>query len=138
MADHPGQPAYFKTPEEMRAKVDEYFEHIKGERETRVSEGGSIEVWIRNPEPATITGLALFLGFESRQSIYDYAEKGEFSYIIKSARLRVECEYEKKLSGDKPVGSIFALKNMGWSDKVSQEVTNINPPNFNIIMPPGE
>jgi len=64
-----------------------------------------------------VSGLAYFLGFESRQSLYDYEKRSEFSYIIKRARLRIESEYEKKLSYKHPVGSIFALKNMGWADK---------------------
>lgn len=138
---HPGgRPAIYKTPEELSEAVDAYFQYIKGEKAQTVLPDGSItESWVRFPEPATVTGLALFIGFESRQSIYDYAEKGEFSYIIKNARLRVECEYEKNLSGNSPTGSIFALKNMGWKDKTETELSGkIDLPAINIIMPEGE
>ena len=117
-----GRPRIYDTEEDLQQAVNSYFEFIKGEKQSMVAEGGLMrETWVRDPEPATITGLALFLGFESRQSIYDYAKDGRFSYIIKQSQLRVECEYEKKLSGDKPTGPIFALKNMGWSDR--QEIT---------------
>lgn len=122
-----GRPRKYDTEEELQAAVDAYFIHIKGAKSTKVHEGGSIEEsWERHPEPATVTGLALFLGFESRQSIYDYEENGLFSYIIKNARLRVECEYEKRLStSQSPTGAIFALKNMGWKDK--SEIDHLAP-----------
>ncbi len=29
----------------------------------------------------------------------------------------IENQYERKLDRDKPAGAIFALKNMGWSDR---------------------
>lgn len=118
-----GRPPLFKDPEEIAAKINSYFEHIKGEKQQTVGDGDLMtETWLRQPEPATITGMALFLGFSSRQSIYDYEENGEFSYAIKSARLRVECEYEKRLSGNSPTGAIFALKNLGWKDKTETDM----------------
>ena len=118
-----GQPSYFKTPEELEEKVNEYFESIKGEfhMEEMEQPDGSFEdmkVWDVYPEPATITGLCLFLGFESRQSFHDYAKRDGFSYAIKKSRLRVEHEYEKLMNQSKqPTAQIFALKNLGWSDK---------------------
>lgn len=118
-----GRPPFFETPEALKAKVDEYFEWVKGEKEVIGEGDDKQEVWKREPRKITITGLALFLGFESRQSIYDYDEKGEFSYIIKNARLRVEENYEQNLHGNNCTGSIFALKNMGWKDKTEQELT---------------
>lgn len=99
-----GRPPIFETDEQLAAKVEEYFADIEA-----------------NGKPATITGLALYLGFESRQSFYDYEEKENFSYTIKKARLRIENEYEMKLSGNNVAGSIFALKNLGWKDKTETE-----------------
>lgn len=118
-----GRPRIYVSDEELEDTVNKYFIHILGQKETKVDDKGNMrEEWTRLPEPATITGLALYLGFESRQSIYDYEKEGQFSYIIKNARLRVECEYEKKLTtAQSPTGAIFALKNMGWKDK--QELT---------------
>jgi len=114
-----GRPRIYSTDIELQVAVDEYFIAIKGIKQQTVNQDGTItEVWLSLPEPATVTGLALALGFESRQSVYDYEKSGEFSYIIKQARMKVECEYEKKLTtASSPVGSIFALKNMGWKDK---------------------
>jgi len=128
-----GRPPFFTTSEELETKINEYFVHIKGEYhyETKTSlnkktnEEREIEVivWDREQEPPTITGLALFLGFCSRQSFYYYETKSEFCYAIKKARMKIESEYEKNLYNDKPIGSIFALKNMGWKDKQEVEET---------------
>jgi hypothetical protein len=110
-----GRPALFETDEQLTEKVNEYF--------------AEIEI---TGKPATITGLALFLGFESRQSFYDYEERDGFSYTIKKARLRIENEYEMKLSGNNVAGSIFALKNLGWKDKT--EVDNRYPEGVQVVM----
>ena len=74
------------------------------------------KVWDRPPEPATISGLALHLGFESRAGFEDYERNGEFANTLKRARLRVEAGYEKTLLTSVS-GAIFALKNMGWLDR---------------------
>lgn len=119
-----GRPRHYDNEDELQTAVDAYFIHIKGLYQKSLDGKGITES--RPPEPATVTGLALFLGFESRQSIYDYEENGTFSYIIKNARLRVECEYEKRLStAQSPTGAIFALKNMGWKDK--SELEHMSP-----------
>lgn len=84
-------------------------------------------------ESPTITGLALHLGFASRQSFYDYEGREPFSYTIKRARLRVECEYEKMLSGGKiAIGAIFALKNFGWTDKQEIKHEGIPDPTISV------
>lgn len=69
-------------------------------------------------EKATITGLALFLGFSCRDTLYDYAKNKEFSDIIKRAMLTVENSYETSAT----TFDMFALKNMGWIDK--REIDN--------------
>lgn len=100
-----GRPRVFDSADEMQAAIDGYFSLLK---ETKGK--------------STVTGLALALGFESRQSIYDYKESGEFSYIIKRALLQVENGYEERLSENNVTGAIFALKNMGWKDKTEQDI----------------
>lgn len=121
-----GRPRKYETEEELIKAVDSYFEHIRGEKQLTAGEGGVMqEVWVRYPEPATVTGIALHLGFESRQSFYDYEKDGAFSYAIKNARLRVECEYEKRLTtAPSATGAIFALKNLGWKDKSEMGFTD--------------
>ena len=110
-----GRPAKYATPEELQAAVDDYFASCKPE----FDKAGNI---ISHNSPK-ITGLALALGFCDRQSLYDYEKRGDaFSCIIKKARLTVESHYEENLNTVKATGSIFALKNMGWKDKVEAEV----------------
>lgn len=96
-----GKPPKFKNKEDLISKIKEYFDNC-------IKKGS---------ERPTITGLALFLGFASRQSIYDYAKNTEYSYSIKRAILVIENEYEIRLTDDKVSGVIFALKNMDWTDK---------------------
>lgn len=91
-----GRPLKFNTAEEMQKAVDEY---------------------LKENNIPTISGLAYYLGFESRQSFYDYEERDEFSYTIKRCRLFMESWYEARLQGNSPAGSIFWLKNAGWTDK---------------------
>lgn len=104
-----GRPRKYATPEQMQAAIDEYFD---------------------TEEEPTVTGLALHLGFTTRDALYSYHGYGtEFSDIVKRARLRVECRYEKNLShkGLHAAGSIFALKNMGWKDSQSVAIETLPP-----------
>lgn len=114
MNDLGGRPAHYETPQELEQKIQEY---INSTAYKTSPDPENPEEVIYQGEPITISGLAYFLGFESRQSLYDYEKREGFSYIIKKARLKVESEYEKKLSSRNPTGSIFALKNMGWADR---------------------
>lgn len=120
-----GRPPLFNTPDDFSKACDEYFQFIEGEKKIIKSKDGEKEEWVRYPEPATVTGLALYLGFCSKSSLFDYQNNEEFSSIVKRARTRVEHEYEKRLHGDKNTGAIFALKNMDWKDKT--EVDNRFP-----------
>lgn len=95
-----GKPPFYSDPKKLQVACEEYFAQCEEKK-----------------EPTTITGLALALGFSTRKSLIDYAEKIEFVHIIKKAKLKVECEYEKRLFGNSPTGAIFALKNMDWHDK---------------------
>lgn len=95
-----GQPPFFDNADDLQKEVDAYFDNLKD-----------------LSQPATITSLAFYLGFASRQSLYDYEKNDEFSYTIKRARLRIEIEYETKLHSKNPTGAIFALKNFGWTDR---------------------
>lgn len=117
-----GRPAMFKTQKALQKKINEYFKNCPDKKTITTKLGEVIEVPI-----FTISGLAYFLGFESRQSFYDYENKEGFSYTIKRARLFIEKEYEKLLQENNCAGIIFALKNLGWSDKTEQEIC-INTP----------
>jgi hypothetical protein len=114
--------------------VDEYFVYVRGDYEeidsliidpdTKESTIVKKKVYSRDPEPITITGLTLFLGFQSKSSLDDYCKDSEeFAFIIKKAKLLVEHNYEKGLHEEYPTGKIFALKQMGWRDKQDVDVT---------------
>lgn len=107
-----GRPPKFNTPEELETQVYKYFEKF-----TYKDDGDIIG---KRP---TVAGLALELGFESRQSVYDYAEKGDFSYIIKRALLFFEDYHESCLACPSTTGHIFWLKNHGWKDKTEVDNT---------------
>ena len=98
-----GRPPKYNNTEELQEQISAFF--------------------LSDEKPVTISGLAYFLGFESRQSFYDYEKDSEFSYTIKRARLFIEKEYEEMLQVGNTTGAIFALKNMGWIDSQKIETT---------------
>lgn len=112
-----GRPAHYETPDELHKKCIAFFEHC-----------------IEKREKITVTGLTLYLGFESRSSLDDYVKRGdEFSYIIKRAKLAVEHSYET--SGQ--TIDIFCLKNMGWKDKTEIDHRAPEGVNINYTQQPG-
>lgn len=131
-----GRPPTYDKPEKLYDKIIEYFDYIQGEYK-EVDSGDKdkddnaimiIEV-VREPEPLTIIGLSIYLGFSSKGTLYEYAKKKEFSDYIKRALSFVEQKYEEMLMSKSCTGAIFALKNMGWKDKVTTELEgglNIN------------
>lgn len=117
-----GRKPFYPTVTDLENKISEYFNDCPDKRMIKIrdSEGAEYHDYVPCP---TVTGLALFLGFCDRQSMYDYQEKPEFSCTIKRARTFIENEYEKMLHNGQCTGAIFALKNMGWKDKTEQEIT---------------
>lgn len=63
----------YKTPDELLKKGNEYFDFCG-----------------KNFRPLTMAGLALFLGFTSRQTIYEYRKDPEFTEVIDFLKLRIE------------------------------------------------
>lgn len=116
-----GRPPIFETVDDLEKSIDTYFNTGVKIRKIIVGKAPNAQV-VEIPVP-TITGLCYFIGFESRQSFYDYEEKAEFSYTVKRARLFIEVEYEEQLTMGNTVGAIFALKNMGWKDKTETDLT---------------
>lgn len=64
-------------------------------------------------DPPTVSGLALFLGFESIYDLEAYENQGLFKLHIRKARLLINAAFEKKLYNANASGAIFALKGMG-------------------------
>lgn len=109
-----GQPPKYETPEELQVKINEYFDKGVNLKEVIIGPPNNRQkILIKVP---TITGLCLYLGFESRQSFYAYEKRPKFCYTIKKARLSIEREYEEQLQTNNPTGAIFALKNFDWKD----------------------
>lgn len=128
-----GRPPIHTDPNEVQRLIDEYFEYIEGESQEVIKDvfdettgdmkPKTVTEWIRKPEPPTVTGLSLHLGFCDKSSLYDYAKKDMFSHSIKRGIARIEKFHEIKAAyGDKCVGNIFVLKNFGWKDRVEQDV----------------
>lgn len=109
----------YDNAEKLQKKVDEYFQGGANKRTIIIGKGEDTKV-VELPV-LTVCGLAIFLGFVSRQSFYDYGNADQFSYIIKKAQFFIEREYEELLQYGNTTGAIFALKNMGWKDKTEQE-----------------
>jgi len=109
-----GAPPKFKTPEDLYDKITEYFE----DKGPQYDEDGTFTHY----DCPAVTGLALYLGFCDRQSLYDYEKRAEFSCIIKRARTCIENHYENSLNGKACTGAMFALKQMGWKD--NSEITH--------------
>lgn len=119
-----GRPPMYNSVEEMQARIDAYFEECKGEiltdaegKPLTTKSGDVVRIGVR---PLTITGLALALGFNSRQSLLNYQEKEEFMDTITRAKSRVECYAEERLyDKDGANGAKFNLANNfeGWKEK---------------------
>ena len=109
-----GRKPTFTSAEEMQEKIDAYFASC--ERELLRDADGN-PVLNKNGEPVyvggrpmTIQGLALALGFTSRQSLLNYKAKREFVDKVTRARLRVE-QYaaERLFDRDAQRGAQFTL-----------------------------
>jgi hypothetical protein len=110
-----GRPLKIETPEKMTELVDEYLL-------TCVEEG----------QPVTLTGALLHLGLFSRTSLIEYEKREGFSEPVKRLKAHIEHSYELRLHGTAPTGAIFALKNMGWEDKSTQELTGAGGKELNL------
>lgn len=129
----------FKTPEEMQEKIDAYFESCKGEVLTD-KDGNTVFNKFDEPvmvgvKPLTVTGLALALGFTTRQALMNYQARGEFKNIIETAKLKIENYAEMRLyDRDGCNGARFNLQNnfRAW-DADKPQTDGKKAPAINII-----
>ena len=122
MGNPVGRPPKFKSAAEIQEKIDEYFNSCKGEPlmvdGVPFLDKNGFPVLI-NERPPTVTGLALALGFHSRQSLLNYQAKKEFMDTITRAKMRVEEYCETRLfDRDGQRGAEFNLRyNFRWAQE---------------------
>ena len=106
MGKHPALLERYGTPEAVQEALDRYFTQCDADE-----------------RPYTHTGVANAVGLDGARALWNYttapdgSERGEFRSPLKKACHRVDQQYEERLASGKPVGSIFALKNRGWTDQ---------------------
>lgn len=118
-----GRPPKYKSKKEIQEKIDAYFKSCEGE--PLILDGEPVidkygDIVIVGKRPLTITGLALALGFNSRQSLLNYQDKEEFMDTITRAKAKVEQYAEERLyDKDGANGAKFSLANNfeGWREK---------------------
>lgn len=120
-----GVPPRYKSAQQMQERIDEYFKLCEGKK--LLDENGrpvvtdkGFYVYLVSPKPPTVTGLALALGFTSRQALLNYQAKPEFVDTVTRAKSRVEEYAETRLfDKDGANGAKFSLANNfeGWREK---------------------
>lgn len=103
-----GRPPKYTDAKEMEERITKYFEESK-------TASGKYQ--------PTIEGLTLYLGFHSRQSLHNYAEKEDFLDVVNRAKMFIKSCYEKNLYGFAWAGAQFALRNIGkedWKDEITE------------------
>jgi len=128
LGNNGGRERIFATPEELEAKVIEYFNWCV-ETKTEIAKNG----------------LELFIGFNSRSTWSNYMKREEYLDILNRAKKAVVYSYELDLRSFKFGGAIFALKNLdpdNYVDKVETEnksiVTNVTAAFGSSVQSPSE
>jgi hypothetical protein len=129
----------YESAAEMQEKIDRYFAQCEGTE--KLDDEGNVftdkygEHIMFGRKPLTITGLALALGFNSRQTLLNYQGKEEFMDTITRAKARIEQYAEERLfDKDGANGAKFSLANNfdGWKEKQQIEAEVNSEVNINI------
>ena len=105
------------TKEQLFSRVMAYFEELELEKERHPQ--------IKMTRP-TVTGLALFLGFPSKQYMYDMIDT-DYGSIIEFGLTVIEKSHEEQLYNPHMAGSKFWLTaQAGWSEKKEEQDRIIN------------
>lgn len=108
----------------MSEAVDKYFEDCEGHVLTDENGEAVTDKYgqpvIVGAHPPTVTGLALWLGFKTRQSLLNYQARSEaFNDVLTVAKTRCEEYAERRLyDRDGVNGAKFSLTNnfKGWNE----------------------
>jgi hypothetical protein len=98
------RPVLYETPEEFTSVAAAYFDLCEAKESV-----------------PTVNGLCLALGM-TRETLLRYEEKDGFSDTVKLIRMRLEAAWEQRLAGPNAAGTIFWLKNQGWTDRSEQVI----------------
>lgn len=120
----------YKTVEEMQAKIDAYIDGHVG-RQLEDKDGNPMtykgQPIIVDSYPLTVTGLAIALGFKSRQALLNYQHRdSDFDDAITRAKTYIEAYVEGRLFDKEGCnGAKFSLYNnfKGWREKQEIEVS---------------
>lgn len=130
--DNVGCKPKYKNAAELSEAVDRFFEDCKGHT---ITDSNGVIITYKNgvpviigEHPPTVTGLALALGFKTRQSLLDYqARSDRFNDIITVAKSRCEEYAERRLyDRDGVNGAKFSLTNnfKGWREKPLEDTSD--------------
>lgn len=117
VAGRSGQKPKYDSPEQMFDKIAEYLKW-----EERSSKG-----------KYTMEGCALYLGFNTRQSLHDYKKRDGYSEVVERFMLFLQHYHAQRLTFPQGyMGSQFWLKNWGgYKDEVIQQqnqtITEVRP-----------
>lgn len=118
-----GRPPIYTNPDDMQDKIDLYFMKCETKK-----------------KPATVPGLAYFLGFADKTSLWDYTQKLEFTHTILRAKTRIEIERAEKVVDPElrnARGIMFDLSaNFNWKEKtaIEHEGLPIPPSTLSVVM----
>lgn len=105
MAHPGGRPRVFTSVEEIEMKVAKYKQYLS-----------------ENDKPATMAGLAWYLGID-RKTLYNYSKDQEYFPTIKKYRDWIMFEIEENVLIKGHGGSIFLAKNYGYTDRQEVDVS---------------
>lgn len=133
-----GTPKY-TSKEQIEGLIAQYFEDCKGTPLLDKDGNPMVTKWgepiIIGARPLTVSGLALALGFHSRQSLLNYKAKKEFTDTIEDAMLHIEAYTEERLYDKDGVnGARFSLQNnfRSWNE-AAREKAEAGAPSVKIV-----
>lgn len=136
-----GKSAKYGKPEDMQKRIDEYFKPFDEAQPLTDKKGAVLLDKQGNPvfkeSKPTSSGLAYFLGFSSRSSLWEYEQKPTFSRVIRRAKLRLATFWEPELLGKNSNGAEFWLLNQndGWQNKKQMEdISGNNEPRAALVV----
>lgn len=137
-----GRKPLYTDPEEMQRRIDAYFTSCEGKVLYKPDGSAQLDKWgnvvMVHVRPPTITGLALALGFTSRQSLLNYQGKSAFVDTITRAKLRVESYAEERLfDRDGAAGARWTLAcNFGWREQPKDEEAGLGDDRGGVVVLP--